>query len=138
MRPIKFRAWEPDEKAKGGGTMWEVRELEWDAGGIAGAYLGLHSAETDSFILMQFTGLHDKNGRKIYEGDVVRHEYYLADEEHGTAKETEEIIYAGDSFGFKRGDEVLPLHECMSLEDGTAKALEIIGNIYENPAVRTI
>lgn len=74
--------------------------------------------------LMQFTGLLDKNGKEIYEGDVVKDAW-------GAVKEVkiEEIFhasyedtFAGYGFGF----------DTHGIEDFKEK-VEVIGNIYENP-----
>lgn len=69
----------------------------------------------------QFTGLYDKNGRKIYEGDLVRNTKLAF-------PKVDQIIYAADGYcGFMR-----------KWPNGTLDwidtvALEIIGNIHENP-----
>lgn len=66
MRPIKFRVWDKDSK-----QMDLVSRLEVDDSGhidTAEGYGGVYH----NFELMQYTGLHDKNGREIYESDIVR------------------------------------------------------------------
>lgn len=59
MRKIKFRAWDKANK-----EMYQVRTLEWDS--LIGVAL-----PSDVDLIMQFTGLLDKNGVEIYEGDVL-------------------------------------------------------------------
>jgi len=78
--------------------------------------------------LMQFTGLKDKNGTEIYEGDIVTRN----NEDNG------EVIYTNDCF-------VISIPKMISgqkyLEQRglfvNQPVLEIIGNIYENPELLT-
>lgn len=59
MREIKFRAWDPQVK-----KMFDMESM--DLGGM------LELAEYRGVSVMQYTGLKDKNGREIFEGDICR------------------------------------------------------------------
>lgn len=71
-REIKFRIWDVGNK-----EMLEVQELDFEPTFYGGRIAIRPDQYSDYFdpeemILMQYTGLHDKNGKEIYEGDIIR------------------------------------------------------------------
>lgn len=112
-REIKFRAWEKHLK-----VMYVPRALTFSTNKMVVAELR-HGNEIQGEIddiLMQCTGLKDKNGKEIYEGDII-------EDEVGR----DPIIFQSGMFCVgKDGDESLWWFVLNS-------DFKVIGNIYENP-----
>jgi len=107
MRKIKFRAWGPNSK-----YMWAWEELI--ANDTSMRWMQPSFGEK---VLMQFTGLKDKNGKEIYEGDIC-------EISNTWTVFKREVIFKDAGFGFQGTNGMfIPNKELM----------EIIGNIHENP-----
>ena len=114
MREITFRAW--DGKAMHYGvTQWFISDID-NKPHLVDDY----PLET----LMQYTGLKDKNGKHIYEGDIIKYRHSQNSPEYIGPIEYKDF-YA--SFLIKTSDE-----SGFSLL-GQQKIIEVIGNIHESP-----
>lgn len=90
------------------------------------------SEEEDFGIWRQFTWLHDKNGKEIYEGDVVR-EWSPPDNGFWPCPIVYEVVYKWDRFWFY--DITLQAFITNFNLRNLAEHYEIIWNIYENPDI---
>ncbi len=86
----------------------------------------------------QFTGLVDKNGKKVFEGDILSIECYDGGslfEPSCTWHENAEVIWSQEHFGWyaKFADEELSLWE---YDD--SKTIEVIGNIHDDPELMEV
>ena len=80
-------------------------------------------------ILMQCTGLKDKNGKLIYEGDILGGVYGNLDIFYCTQCMQFELHCKGYGCMCCNGD----VHWCEVVESEDENELEVVGNIYENP-----
>lgn len=132
MRPIKFRAWD-------GKKMWFVYKLEFAKGNSEfvehyGTDVGYLIRGIDNkgnkftgvmpdgdTALLQFTGLHDKHGKEIYEGDIVK----------DSQIETPQVVY------FREGSFMLGARGEDTQYDKANRLfgdyVEVIGNRFEHP-----
>lgn len=137
MREIKFRAWDKTENKMMG---WEELCDEDKNGSGDGEHLVDYFNAVFSNVepLMQYTGLKDKNGKEIYEGDVLMSE---ADEGIAVVSYNADMarfeieIFAYDIFTGENSEEVESdtLSVVDSYEFRDWNGAEVIGNIYENP-----
>lgn len=116
-REIKFRIWDIENK-----EMLKVQELDFEPtfyGGRIAIRPDQHNDyfDTEDMILMQYTGLDDKNGKEIYEGDIVKYENM-----------TGKIMFFNGSFIMSNFEETEEWELGVINEE-----LEIMGNIYDNP-----
>ncbi len=79
----------------------------------------------DRFVLMQYTGLKDKNGKEVYEGDILQYEHEGEKVFTGPVSWENEMSFFKCEIGLN-----IPIPEDLCMAD---MSYEVIGNIYENP-----
>jgi uncharacterized phage protein (TIGR01671 family) len=122
-REIKFQAWVPDI-----GQMVQVAEIDLVHGVVSWytceAAVMSGKPDADAFLdrvkLRLFTGLKDRNGREIYEGDILKDEFGRISQAYWVDKEAR--------FTIRERDRKTEYFMVISHLD-----VEVIGNVYENP-----
>jgi hypothetical protein len=104
MRQIKFRAWEVSNRQMN----YDPRFIAWESAAGMPLYAINRAQQEPDVVLMEYTGLKDKNGKDIYEGDILK----------------------GSGGGLIKCEDALrALYSSAEL----AHQLEVVGNVYENP-----
>lgn len=122
-REIKFRIWSYEDKQYR--TDCNLTQI---FNSMTGTPATVYSDEGDRFDIEQYTGLKDKNGKEIYEGDLIRvsnDEFQIPSEDKTDGAE---VIYSEFETGFVYktwyGRVYVGRHDT---------SVEVIGNIHENP-----
>lgn len=151
MDRFKFRAWDKEEE-----KMYEVYEIHFDANHNGSVYCGQRK-ELDkdnnniypkkeltfgSNVIMACTGLKDKNGKLIYEGDIViMPDTYTESVDVGVGmcpvaqqelNTFGKVVFKKGAFGIEINEATENYYEGFNFFEDI-EDIEIIGNIYENP-----
>lgn len=111
MRTIKFRAWDESQK-------YMAKQGTPDLETIQSFFFHFGDCQ-----LMQFTGLTDKNGVEIYEGDIVKVDIFTKNY----------CILFGESKKWGASFQYKSYYSIYYLTENFAKDCVVVGNIYENP-----
>lgn len=119
MRDILFRGKDGNRWIEGSLLIFpntgRTKILKWNQ-----ADLDFDQIEVDPETVCQYTGMNDKNGEKIFDGDVIYRNWF--------GGRTYRVVY-DDICGIVIGT----TGEVFTTFDGDSDCFEIIGNIYDNP-----
>ncbi len=115
MRELKFRAWDRTKKQ----MIWSLHESIKDSPVWNSVFWGKVEADPDNYDVMQYTGLKDKNGKDIYEGDIVELE--------GWSPKKWEVTFDRGGFCMRENAD-----SCYYPDIKYAEKSKVIGNIYES------
>jgi len=130
MRKTKYRIWAGKRMVyddcymmidSSDGQVWENRPEGRD-----------NLVDRSDYISLQYTGLKDKNGKEIYEGDIVKY-HYFQEAEWSDYKDCDiikngEIIFKEGAYHIYEDEDYQPF-----LTNCCIDWIEVIGNIYEKP-----
>ena len=120
MREIKFRAWD--------GKCYTTDFFITSEGTVFKSHYDSKAEMVSGFIIEQFTGLHDKNGKEIYEGDKCKIKFDISKvEDYIYNSLTEKEIKSGER-EFIVESPLFNNQPELNCDD-----IEVIGNIHENP-----
>ena len=123
MRDVAMLRWENDRLCRIAGYWPGTKDNGWtDFDPAEGRYQ-----------LMQFTGLLDKNGVEIYEGDIIRWDYERSWWNKAAGSAVFKVEWSDDRTGWA------PFCECSVTGDYevSGDVVAVVGNIYENPQLLT-
>ncbi len=136
QRQIKFRIWNnktkqwiegPNEESCLDGV-----NLFGETILLGGFLYGVSIEDLNEIVALQYTGLKDKNGREIFEGDILIYKLDYNESQGGQLDNEIDYVHFDHATFFWGNKLKCALNEYLTGKNNTVD-LEIIGNIYDNP-----
>ena len=122
-REIKFRAYHKERK-----EIFEIASIDFEEkkAALSNGIIKLLNVDFKQFELLQYTGLKDKNGKEIYDGDIVLVELSGTSTWYKTVVKIKEGAFIASLIDGE--DYIYIFNRGFDSND-----FEILGNVYENP-----
>lgn len=120
MKPLKFRVWDKDLTQYNSPNVHHIVKTNKTVCVVLNSDIQ-KICEDGRFVIQQYTGLNDKHGVEIYEGDIVRGKFFDTDYLDDVLV-TCSVNWVEESACFNVGNRFW-----------TRSSLKVVGNIFENP-----
>ena len=137
MREIKFRVW--DKQNEVFIQSCKLCDIAESSNGAHSYYYGSidNKKVTVDVVLQQFTGLLDKNGREIYEGDILKVKGYDSWNDKVGFYYKSQVFYCAPLARFRHSVKNFDNVTGTDFDFNVKDDIEAIGNVFENPALIT-
>ena len=122
MREIRFRAWDKESK-----RMFHIARFDFADNTVYSHLFACEGYLAENLKIMQYTGLKDKNGTEIYEGDVVSVRDFKFSTTHQPVKLIREVAFNHGMYVLsEKGMLDVPISAVLTND------IEVIGNVFQN------
>ena len=128
MREILFRGKRVDNGEWIEGFFFQIWERTYILWGTTNGAPNM--IEVDPLTVGQYTGLTEKNGKKVFEGDIVRHGYTCT---YSDGKTADFYSNMPVSFSNHYGGWIVGVQGILTIKTIQKYSIEIVGNVHDNP-----